>query len=89
VVSCNDTIDETVQLEQAIFAAAKQRLHVGDDCPVRFHATAATLKSIPVPDGVTISFSSAGEFLIVAAGPALSVAHPQLVTFLDWNLTYL
>jgi hypothetical protein len=89
-VSCSETIDESLQLEQALLSAANNAFTLLVDCPVRFHTGAASLKSIAVPDGVTISFAGAGEFLIVSNGPpALTVAHPAEVTFHDWNLTYL
>ncbi len=89
-VSCNETIDESLQLEQALLSAANNAFTLLVDCPVRFHTGTASLTSIPVPDGVTIAFQGAGEFLIVSNGPpALTVAHPAEVTFLDWNLTYL
>jgi hypothetical protein len=89
-VSCSETIDESGQLEQALLSAANNAFKLIVDCPVRFHTGAASLKSIAVPDGVTISFEGAGEFLIVSNGPpALTVAHPTEVTFVDWNVTYL
>ncbi len=86
-VSCNESIDESTQLEVAIAAAANNAFILLIDCPVRFHTGAASTRSIPVPDGVTISFSGAGEFLIADSGPAaLMVANPARVTFLDWNV---
>jgi hypothetical protein len=89
-VSCNDTIDESVQLEQALLSAANNSFTLIVDCPVRFHTGTASTRSIAVPDGVTLSFQGAGEFLTVSNGPpALTVAHPSEVTFIDWNLTYL
>jgi len=89
-VTCNANIDESFQLEQALLSAANNAFTLVVDCPVRFHTGTASLRSIAVPDGVTISFQGAGEFLTVSNGPpALSIAHPSEVTFLDWNLTYL
>ena len=89
-VSCSETIDESGQLEQALFSAANNAFTLIVDCPVRFHTGTASLRSIAVPDGVTLSFQGAGEFLMVDSGPpALTVAHPSQVTFLDWNLIYL
>jgi hypothetical protein len=89
-VSCNETIDESVQLEQALLSAANNAFTLLVDCPVRFHTGTAALTSIAVPDGVTISFEGAGEFLIVSNGPpALTVAHPAQVSFFNWNVTYL
>ena len=88
-VSCNDTIDESGQLDQALLSAANNAFILVIDCPVRFHTGTAAAHSIAVPDGVTISFQGAGEFLTVSNGPpALTIAHPSQVTFLDWNLTY-
>jgi hypothetical protein len=89
-VSCSETLDESGQLEQALFSAANNAFTLVVDCPVRFHTGTASLRSIAVPDGVTIAFQGAGEFLTVSNGPpALTVAHPSQVTFIDWNLTYL
>ena len=89
-VSCSETIDESAQLEQALLSAANNAFTLIIDCPVRFHSGTASLHSIAVPDGVTLSFQGAGEFLMVNSGPpALTVAHPSEVTFLDWNLIYL
>jgi hypothetical protein len=89
-VSCSETIDESLQLEQALVSAANNAFTLLIDCPVRFHTGTASTKSIAVPDGVTITFSGAGEFLTVSNGPpALTIAHPAEVTFVDWNLTYL
>jgi hypothetical protein len=89
-VSCNETIDESGQLDQALLSAANNAFTLVIDCPVRFHTGAAAAHSIAVPDGVTLSFQGAGEFLTVSNGPpALTIAHPSEVTFLDWNLTYL
>ena len=89
-VSCSETIDESGQLEQALVSAANNAFTLVVDCPVRFHTGNAANRSIAVPDGVTLSFQGAGEFLTVSNGPpALTVAHPSEVTFLDWNLTYL
>lgn len=89
-VTCNETIDESFQLEQALLSAANNAFTLIVDCPVRFHTGTASLRSIAVPDGVTISFQGAGEFLTVSNGPpALTIAHPSEVTFLDWNLTFL
>jgi hypothetical protein len=89
-VTCNPAIDESTQLEVAIAAAANNAFNLLIDCPVRFHTGTAWTRSIPVPDGVTISFSGAGEFLIVDGGPpALLIAHPALVSFFDWNITAL
>ena len=88
-VSCNPAIDESAQVEQAIYAAANHFTLVVD-CPVRFHTGAAALRSISVPDGVTIQFQGAGEFLIVGSGPpALTIANPAQVSFVDWNLNFL
>jgi hypothetical protein len=87
-VTCDASIDESTQLEVAIDAAANNAFILLIDCPVRFHTGSASTRSIPIPDGVTISFSGAGEFLIVDGGPpALTVAHPALVSFFDWNVT--
>jgi hypothetical protein len=89
-VTCDPKIDESTQLEVAIAAASNNAFDLVIDCPVRFHTGTAWNSSIPVPDGVTISFSGAGEFLIVDGGPpALAVAHPALVSFFDWNITAL
>jgi hypothetical protein len=89
-VSCSETIDESLQLEQALLSAANNAFTLLVDCPVRFHTGTAATRSIAVPDGVTIAFKGAGEFLVVGSGPpALTVAHPAEVTFFDWNLTYL
>ncbi len=89
-VTCNASIDESFQLEQALLSAANNAFTLIIDCPVRFHTGTASLRSIAVPDGVTLSFQGAGEFLTVSNGPpALKVAHPSEVTFLDWNHTYL
>jgi hypothetical protein len=86
-VTCNPKIDESTQLEVAIDAAANNAFTLLIDCPVRFHTGTAALSSIPIPDGVTISFSGAGEFLIAdTALPALTVAHPASVSFFDWNV---
>ncbi len=88
-VSCSETIDESGQLEQALLSAANNAFTLVIDCPVRFHTGTASTRSIAVPDGVTLSFQGAGELLTVSNGPpALTVAHPSEVTFLDWNLTY-
>jgi hypothetical protein len=87
-VTCDASIDESTQLEVAIDAAANNAFILLIDCPVRFHTGSASTRSIPIPDGVTISFSGAGEFLIVDGGPpALTVAHPALVSFFDWSVT--
>ena len=89
-VSCSETIDESLQLEQALLSAANNAFTLLVDCPVRFHTGTAATRSIAVPDGVTIAFKGAAEFLVVGSGPpALTVAHPAEVTFFDWNLTYL
>jgi hypothetical protein len=89
-VSCSETMDESGQLEQALLSAANNAFTLIVDCPVRFHTGTAALHSIAVPDGVTIAFQGAGEFLTVSNGPpALTIAHPTQVTFLDWNLIYL
>jgi hypothetical protein len=89
-VSCSETIDESAQLEQALNSAANNAFTLLIDCPVRFHTGTAVQRSIPVPDGVTILFEGAGEFLTVSNGPpALTVAHPAQVSFVDWNLTFL
>jgi hypothetical protein len=88
-VSCDDTIDESAQLEQAIVSAANDAFTLIVDCPVRFHTGTASTRSIPIPDGVTMSFQGAGELLTVSNGPpALTIANPSQVTFIDWNLTY-
>jgi hypothetical protein len=89
-VSCDESIDESAQLDQALLSAANNAFTLIVDCPVRFHTGTAATRSIAVPDGVTISFQGAGEFLTVSNGPpALTVAHPSEVTFIDWNLVYL
>jgi hypothetical protein len=89
-VSCSETIDESLQLEQALLSAANNAFTLLVDCPVRFHTGTAATRSIAVPDGVTIAFQGAGEFLVVSSGPpALTVAHPADVTFFDGNVTYL
>jgi hypothetical protein len=89
-VSCSESIDESAQLEAALNSAANHAFTLIIDCPVRFHSTSATLRSIAVPDGVTISFQGTGEFLVVSSGPpALTVAHPAEASFVDWNLTFL
>jgi hypothetical protein len=60
------------------------------DCPVRFHTGAAASQSVNVPDGVTLQFTGTGEFLTGDGGPpALAVDNVQLVTFIDYNQTYL
>ena len=88
-VSCNPAIDESAQLEQALYSAANHFTLVVD-CPVRIHTGAAALRSIAVPDGVTVQFQGAGEFLAVSNGPpALTIANPAQVSFFDWNLNYL
>jgi hypothetical protein len=89
-VSCNESIDESSQLEQALNSAANNAFTLVVDCPVRFHTGTEEQRSIAVPDGVTVSFEGAGEFLIVSNGPpALTVAHPSQVSFFNWNVTYL
>jgi len=89
-VSCSDLIDDSGQLEQAINSAANNAFTLVIDCPVRFHTGTEALRSIAVPDGVTILFQGAGEFLVVSNGPpALTVAHRSQVSFVNWNLTYL
>ena len=89
-VSCSETIDESAQLASALQAAANNAFTLIIDCPVRLHTGTAALSSIVVPDGVTVQFVGAGEFLAVSNGPpALTVADPSQVTFIDWNYTYL
>ena len=89
-VSCSETIDETPQLASALQAAANNAFVLIVDCPVRLHTGTAATKSIAVPDGVTIEFEGAGEFFGVGSGPpALTVANPEAVTFINWNYTYL
>lgn len=89
-VTCSETIDESNQLAAAIEAAGNNAFELLVDCPVRFHTGTANASSITVPDGVTIQFTGAGEFLTVGGGPpALAIAHPQKVTFIDYNQTYL
>ena len=89
-VSCNDQVDESDQLEQALSAAAYDAFTLLIDCPVRFHTGPASLASIPVPDGVTVAFADAGEFLIGIDGPpALTVSNPAQVHFINWTVTYL
>jgi len=57
---------------------------------VRLHTGAAASHSINVPDGVTMKFTGSGELLIGYGGPAaLSVDNVQLVTFIDYNQTFL
>jgi hypothetical protein len=88
-VSCNDTIDETAQLDAALLAAANNAFTLIVDCAVLFHSGTSATRSIAVPDGVTLSFQGAGEFLAPATEPpALTIANPSRVTFLDWNLVY-
>jgi len=84
-VSCIENQDETVQLEQAIFSAANNAFILLIDCPVRFHTGNAP--TIAVPNGVTIEFEGAGEFLL--HGTALTVANPSEVTFIDYTVTRL
>jgi hypothetical protein len=87
-VTCSETIDESTQLEVAIDAAANNAFNLVIDCPVRFHTGTAALRSIAVPNGVTISFTGAGEFLFADTPiPALSVANPAQVTLVDWTVT--
>jgi hypothetical protein len=75
-------------LEQALRSAADNAFTLVVDCPVRFHTGSAAQRSIEVPDGVTLSFRDAGEFLIADNGtPALTVAESSDVTFLDWHIT--
>ena len=89
-VSCDGAIDESAQLEQALNAASNNAFVLMVDCPVRFHTGQAALASIAVPDGVTISFAGAGEFLIETDGPpALAVTNPDTTQFVNWNVTYL
>jgi hypothetical protein len=90
-VSCSEAIDETNQLAAAIVAAAGDAFVLQVDCPVRFHTGAAASGSINVPDGVTIRFAGSGEFLTGngSGPPALAVEHLQLVTFIDYNQSYL
>ncbi len=89
-VSCSETIDESAQLAAALQAAANNAFTLIVDCPVRLHTGTAATRSIPVPDGVTIQFEGAGEFLAVSNGPpALTVADPSQVTFINWTYTYL
>lgn len=89
-VSCSETIDESAQLAAALQAAANNAFILLVNCPVRLHTGTAATKSIAVPAGVTIKFEGAGEFLGVTNGPpALTVAEPTEVTFLNWNYTYL
>ncbi len=88
-VSCNETIDETNQVAAALAAAANNAFVLNVDCPVRFHTGAAANQSISVPDGVTLQFTGSGEFLTGDGGPpALSVDHLELVTFIDYNQSY-
>jgi hypothetical protein len=89
-VSCSETIDETNQLAAAITAAANGAFVLQVDCPVRLHTGTAASNSVNVPDGVTVKFTGSGEFLSGYGGPpALAVDHPQLVTFVDYNQSYL
>jgi len=89
-VSCDESIDESAQVEAALQAAANHAFTLVVDCPVRLHTGSAASRSIAVPDGVTIEFEGAGEFLAVSNGPpALTVANPDEVTFINWNYTYL
>jgi hypothetical protein len=89
-VTCSETVDETGQLEQALIMAANHAFTLIIDCPVRLHTGTASFTSINVPDGVTVQFQGSGEFLGVHSGPpALAVAHPATVSFIDWTYTYL
>ena len=89
-VSCSETIDESAQLASALQAAANNAFTLVVDCPVRLHTGTASKSSIAVPDGVTIEFEGAGEFLAASDGPpALTVANPSEVTFINWNYTFL
>jgi hypothetical protein len=89
-VTCSETIDESNQLAAALTAAANNAFELLIDCPVRFHTGTASNSSITVPDGVTVKFSGEGEFLTVSNGPkALKIAHPNQVTFVNYNQTYL
>ena len=89
-VSCSETIDESAQLASALQAAANNAFTLVVDCPVRLHTGTASESSIAVPDGVTVEFEGAGEFLAQSNGPpALTVENPSEVTFNNWNYTYL
>ena len=91
-VSCDEEVDESAQLEQALLSAANNAFTLVIDCPVRFHTGTEARRSIAVPEGVTLSFQGAGEFLVADNGvPALTIADPEQkpsdANFLDWNIT--
>jgi hypothetical protein len=91
-VSCNEEVDESTQLQQALLSAAHDAFTLVIDCPVRFHTGAAAQLSIAVPEGVTLSFQGAGEFLVLSNGvPALTIddpsGKPTDANFLDWRMT--
>ena len=89
-VSCDGLTDHTGAVAGALEAAASGGFILIVDCPVRVHTGAEVSKSISISDGTTVKFTSAGEFIVVnASSPAFEIAHPETVTLLDWNVTYL
>jgi Calx-beta domain len=89
-VPCNGLTDYTDAVAGAFEAAASGGFVLIVDCPVRVHTGAEVSKSISISDGTTVKFTGAGEFIVVnASAPAFEIAHPETVTLVDWNVTYL
>ncbi len=89
-VPCDGSTDYTDDVARALEAAASDGFTLIVDCPVRVHTGAQVSKSISISDGTTVRFTGAGEFRVInASHPAFEIAHPETVSLVDWNVTYL
>jgi hypothetical protein len=89
-VPCDGLTDYTDAVARAIEAAGSDGFTLIVDCPVRLHTGAEISRSIAISDGTTVKFIGAGEFRVVDAPlPAFEIAHPETVSLVDWNVTYL
>jgi hypothetical protein len=88
--SCDGASDDTAGLGKALAAAANHAFTLVIDCPVRFHTGSEIHTTLTVADGTTVVFKGDGILEMQNTGPTpLSIAHPDLVSLVDWNVNYL
>jgi hypothetical protein len=82
--------DYTDAVARAFSAAESGEFILVVDCPIRLHTGVQIAKSVSIGDGTTVKFTAAGEFIVPnASTPAFEIAHPETVSLIDWNVTYL
>jgi hypothetical protein len=86
---CDGRADDTASAAKAFSAARHHAFTLLVDCPVRLQIGSDISRALFIEDGTSVTFSSAGEFMVDnVLQPAFVIANSSDITLTSWNVRY-